>query len=238
LIPTTEPYSSAPYAPSFSHVGGGGEVTTSSVLSASTGSNRIVDWVFVQIRSAINPSVVLTTQSALLQADGDVVSAADGVSPLSFANLNSDNYYISIKHRNHNGVMTANAMALSATPAICDFTSSSFSLYALAAPNNNPSPLNGAARMQNGKRTLYAGNCLSNNALNKRVITYNSIAAISDRLALYSATGGSSTISGYSIYDFDFNGKATYNGINSDRAIMQSNLLMNNSLIIQEQTPN
>ena len=92
--------------------------------------------------------------------------------------------------------------------------------------------------MQNGKRTLYAGNCLSNNTLNKRVITYNSIAAISDRLALYSATGGVSTISGYSIYDFDFNGKATYNGINSDRAIMQNNVLMNNSLIIQEQTPN
>ena len=33
LIPTTEPYSSAPYAPSFSHVGGGGEVCKLEVQS-------------------------------------------------------------------------------------------------------------------------------------------------------------------------------------------------------------
>jgi hypothetical protein len=115
----------------------------------------------------------------------------------------------------------------------------STSLFSKLAPNNNPSPLTGAAKTFVGKRYLYAGNCLVNTPLNKKLISYNASATISDRLALYTATGGTSTsVPAYSIFDFNFNGRATYNGINSDRAIMQSNVLMNNSLIIQEQTPN
>jgi hypothetical protein len=236
LIPTAQPYGAAPYT-QFTHVGGGSEILGSGALTA-TGNNAIVDWVFVELRSGLNSATVVATQSALVQADGDVVSATDGTSALSFAGLTPDNYFVSIKHRNHNGVMTATAVALSASATTVDFTSTSTALYLNAAPNNNPSPLTGAARLQGSVRTLYAGNCLINSALSKRTINYGTLTGVSDRLALFNAVGFTGSISGYSIFDLDLNGKATYNGINADRFVLLTNTTSNGAIFVFEQTPN
>jgi len=61
----------------------------------------------------------------LLQRDGDIVNA-DGTSPLFFSGIAGGNYYVSIKHRNHLGVMSAAAQALAYAPTTVDFTSTSF----------------------------------------------------------------------------------------------------------------
>jgi hypothetical protein len=45
----------------------------------------------------------------------------DGISTLSFNQL-SGNYYVSVKHRNHLGIMTLANVSLSDTAAIVDFT--------------------------------------------------------------------------------------------------------------------
>lgn len=71
---------------------------------------NMVDWVVVQIRSAINSTTILGEQTGLLRSDGVVVDK-DGSSPLSF-DLAPGNYYVAIKHRNHLSVMTGTAIAL------------------------------------------------------------------------------------------------------------------------------
>ena len=101
-----------------------------------TGNNAIVDWVFVSIHNTTNFNVE-ATRSALLQRDGDVVDL-DGISPLEI-NLASDDYYISINHRNHLGVMTESPITINGN-ATFDFTNTSdentYGIASQSATNN------------------------------------------------------------------------------------------------------
>lgn len=118
LLPLQEPYSDL----NFNHFGnGGGEVTTQSVLDV-TGDNAIVDWIFVEIRDGNNTSLVIATQSALLQRDGDIVSV-DGTSNVLFEGIEASNVYIVLRHRNHLGIRTIETYNTSNLIDV-DFTSS------------------------------------------------------------------------------------------------------------------
>jgi hypothetical protein len=124
FLPTLEPYS-AIGGTRFTHSGGGGgETMPASVTAQNVGTgDAVVDWVFVELRDPNNYSAVVATRSALVQRDGDVVLASDGTSPLSFSGLPGSSYYVSVKHRNHLGVMTAAAIPLSQSGTVVDFTS-------------------------------------------------------------------------------------------------------------------
>jgi hypothetical protein len=91
-----------------------------------SGNNAIVDWVWVELRDGSDNSNVLISQSALLQRDGDVVSN-DGVSPLVFP-LTSGNYFISVNHRNHLGIMINSALNLTGTNSNIDLSTSNVSI--------------------------------------------------------------------------------------------------------------
>jgi len=127
-LPLQEPYTSLP---NFVHAGnGGGELINTSVL-ADNGNNSIIDWVFIELRSALSPTSIIATKSALLQRDGDVVDL-DGVSPVSFVGM-VGSYYVAIKHRNHLGAMTATAIDFIDGNVSFDFTdpnSTTFGDYA------------------------------------------------------------------------------------------------------------
>ena len=102
LIPTTEPYTAMN---GFAHVNGGGETVNQSVLNIS-GNNAIVDWVFLELRSGLDPSIVLATRSALIQRDGDIVDV-DGISPVRFDyEVEGYDFHLVVRHRNHLGVMS------------------------------------------------------------------------------------------------------------------------------------
>lgn len=150
LIPLTQPYGGAEY-PDFAYTGT--ETTTTAALS-STNNNAIVDWVLVEIRDSVNPVNILARKAALLQRDGDIVDV-DGTSPLLFAGLSADHYYVAVRHRNHLGVMTQNAVALSLMSTTIDFTLAS-------TPNYQLSGITGSAHAQQarsgGKRALWPGN--------------------------------------------------------------------------------
>jgi hypothetical protein len=98
----------------------GTEATTAAVLSA-TGSNAIVDWVLLELRTGTTAATRVATRAALVQRDGDVVDV-DGISPVTFLNRAAGAYYIVATHRNHLGVMSDVTLALSATATLCDFT--------------------------------------------------------------------------------------------------------------------
>ncbi len=90
------------------------------ITGAGAIDDDIVDWVFVMLRDENDANNIVNQQSALLQRDGDVVGT-DGASALRFT-VAPGNYYLSVHHRNHLGVMTANPIALSDTPVDIDFT--------------------------------------------------------------------------------------------------------------------
>jgi hypothetical protein len=237
LIPLQEPYSSAPYNATYIHVNGSGGETTSASVFAVTGPNAIVDWVFVQLRNKLDSNIVLATRSALIQRDGDIVDI-DGVSPVIFANNNADNYFISIKHRNHLGIMTKAPIPISYINTNVNLTTTAIPLFTKPGKAGNPAPLSGATKMISGVRCMYAGNCNISLLQAANTYIYFNNTTNSDRSTLYNITGGVATILGYTIYDVDLNGFARFNGLYPDRLVIFSNTGSSNLLYTNEQMPN
>ncbi|MCK5922416.1 MAG: hypothetical protein KAG66_15850, partial [Methylococcales bacterium] len=164
LLPENEPYTNMA---DFNHVGSGGQEVAATGVFDVTGNNAIVDWVFVELRSSSDVSEVVATRAALLQRDGDVVDV-DGTSALRFADTQSGEYRIAVRHRNHLGAMKADSVRLGATPLSIDFTQMSDDAMfhnASADPAqielglyHNGALAKGYGAATQGKRALWAGN--------------------------------------------------------------------------------
>ena len=204
LIPWAEPYSGLS---GFIHVGGGGETTTSTVLSA-TGKDAIVDWVFVELRSTTDPTIVLGTRSALIQRDGDIVDT-DGVSPIKFIGLAPSDYYVSIRHRNHLGVLTASSKKLLSTTTNIDFTTNLSE--ALAPPSG--STYNALATVSTGIYGLWGGNANGDKSVKMTGFSPTN----NDYLKLLNTLGTSTTIqnSVYSSQDLNMDGIVKMTGFSA-----------------------
>jgi len=167
------------------------------------GPNAIVDWVYVEIRDGSTLSLV-ASQHALIQRDGDVVGT-DGVSSLYFPTVCPGNYYVSIKHRNHLGVMTASTKALTATTQLINFsTGTVWGKPGITTP----------ARKQVGSvYTLIAGDANEN-----RNVKYNG--GSNDKNAIMMAIGFfnlNGTIYGYRNEDVNMDGKVRFNNQENDK---------------------
>lgn len=128
-FPLSDPYKVAPLNTNFVHVNNSQTASTTPLVIATTGSDAIVDWVFLELRSGVPGSTtVVSTRAALLQRDGDIVDM-DGVSPVKFTGTAVGSYYIAVRHRNHLGFRTSNIFTLNNTPTVLDFTNNSVSLY-------------------------------------------------------------------------------------------------------------
>lgn len=116
LIPNAEPYAANN---NFIHLTGGETVATN--ILATTGNNAIVDWVLLELRNGADNAQIQHTRAALLQRDGDIVDM-DGISPVTFPQATTGNYYVVVRHRNHLGIMSNVAISLSSTTTNIDFT--------------------------------------------------------------------------------------------------------------------
>ena len=223
LIPLSDPYRSAPYNASFTHVNNPTvEVAAASVFNnaALTGDN-IVDWVYLELRdnSGVNPgATVVQTRSALVQRDGDIVDI-DGVSPVYFKNIDaSASYTLAIRHRNHLGIATdpvANLQSLSeATPG----SPTDFSTMTDAQIFGTSSAFTTSA----GRNLLWGGNANFNttsrfNGLNNDK-DYLLITALgSNPAAVISNT--------YSSADINMNRNVRFNGLNNDKDFLLITIL-------------
>jgi Beta-propeller repeat len=238
LIPTLEPYTASPFNRAV--IGETSGETVSPAVLAVTGDNAIVDWVFVELRSAANSATVVATKRALIQRDGDIVSAVDGVSPIAFFAMTNDNYFVSIKHRNHLGIISLNTLSMSScVPAVIDFTNSN-NVYTLPL-NPNPLVTNYPARKLIGSTYLM----WSGDALRNKNVKYNGLS--NDKDAVLNALGGAlanpsvlnNTLNNvYRSEDNNLDGKVRYNNADNDRVIILSNLGNQSNNIINHHTPN
>ena len=129
LVPPMQPYTALGYT----FVGSPTNITVAPALLAVTGNNAIVDWLVVELRSATTPTNVVWSKPVLLQRDGDVIDS-DG-NPHVNVPVAAGNYHIALRHRNHLGVMTGNARALTVDPAAntIDMRIASTSTYGTSA---------------------------------------------------------------------------------------------------------
>jgi hypothetical protein len=234
IIPATEPFTALANSRFTKFSDAGGQTIGAGVLST-TGNDAIVDWVFVELRDATNSANILKTRAALVQRDGDVVEASDGTTPVNFTGAVGTSYYVSIKHRNHLGAMTATAITMAATGTIVDFTSMTAAQLwdkGLVLADGSLGSYNGSEQVTlgNGKMGLWAGN--ARNADNK--VKYSGSAP--DPATLLSQVITYSSNTGI-LYNYDFvtpvylsgdlnmDGKVKYAGTSTDTAFILFNIL-------------
>ena len=210
LIPLTEPYSGIS---GFTHVGGGGETMDQGVLDV-TGPDAVVDWVFLELRTANMPSQVVATRSALLQRDGDVVDT-DGQSPVVFDKEAGTAYYIAVRHRNHLGVQVGDPVLY----PVCEVVETNFTELA-EEDSYSYSGTNDAQRFAGNKHQMWAGNGRVDFQLK-----YNG--SVNDRNAILNIVGintPSNIVSGYLLADYNMDGQVKYNGAANDRNVLLGNV--------------
>ena len=217
LIPLTQPYK---LLVDFNYAG------TESVLPlvfTVTGNNAIVDWVMLELHSALNPTTITARRAALIQRDGDVVDI-DGISPVSFTNITSGNFYVSVRHRNHLGVMTSVPLSISATPTIINFTTNATGNYNVSSPY---AQYTFAGETSSGVKAMWAGN-----ASGDTNIIFQGPGSDIDYVfdEVYFASGntlGSLNFisTGYRRTDFNLDGNTIYQGVGSDTDIVFFNIL-------------
>ena len=110
LVPVTEPYTAMGYT----FYGGGGETMN----VPQNLQSQIVDWVVIELRDGYDSTHLVYSRAALLMSDGRIVDTDGSSNPAVVAHA-SGRYYVTILHRNHLAVMTAQPVLISNT---IDFT--------------------------------------------------------------------------------------------------------------------
>ena len=182
-----------------------------------TGNDAIIDWVWVELRDETDNTMVVAATSALMQADGDIV-ATDGVSPVSF-DISAKNYYVAVNHRNHLGIMTNAAVALSTTSATVDFRDGT-----LATNGTNAQTTFGIVA---GDYAMWAGDALNNGDVKFQGSSNDSNAVRDDVVNAPGNIFGSIgyEYDGYHDTDINMNGSTKFSGSGNDSNIIRDNIV-------------
>ncbi len=195
LVPPSEPYTALGV-----EVANPG-VAMTQVVAALTGNNAVVDWVVLELRNNNGSHTVAERRAALLQADGDVISH-DGAAVIAFTTA-PQGRRLSVVHRNHLAVMTANVLASNAE--VVDLTQGGAALY-------GQEPM----KVQNNRRALWAGDVSGDG-----IVMYTGNG--NDRDVILQAIGSvvpSNTVNGYAVEDVNLDGVVRYTGANNDRDLI------------------
>ncbi len=92
ILPLNQPYNTSPWYYE-------GEESLNTI------NESIVDWILIALLDKNNKNNIVATKAALLHIDG-IVYDEEGNEGVIFDGISSDKYYISIKHRNHIGVIS------------------------------------------------------------------------------------------------------------------------------------
>ena len=214
LLPLKEPYTNLQ---EFTHYGDGGGEQVDTSLFEIEGVNGIVDWVFVELRDKNDVNEVVATSSGLIQCDGDVVNV-NGSDTINFRNVLNDDYYVSLRHRNHLGLATLNTYTFSpSTIPFVDFT------YQFT-PVNGTNPLT----EEDGQQALWSGDLNSDDKViyqgpNNDIFYMFLTVLLDDNNASFLPNFISR---GYTERDINLDGSVIYQGPNNDRARLLFNTIL------------
>jgi len=231
VLPLMEPYTALNFTPIGCPGYTGGETTTAAMFAVS-GNNAIVDWVNVEIRSPNLSYSKVATQNALLQRDGQIVDVNGG--PLNFNCVCPGSYFVTVKHRNHLGVMSGSTITLSNLTQLIDFTTSTpvwLKPAAISAPREN----DGIYRL------LWPGDTRTDKNTRYSSVNNDKEAIL---IAIGIATPNNTLSPVYRTEDVNMDGRVKYNNAENDKNFMLNKILHSNSpvsspnTILMQHTPN
>ncbi len=230
-IPLSDPYQKTVkfvnLAVKHKHVGSGSlpqysTITDSASVFGVTGENAIVDWVFIEIRSAIDNKQVIATRSGLLQRDGHVVDV-DGVSDLLFPDLSDAEFHVAVFHRNHLGCMS---MPVSGGDLI-DFTNPQTPVFDFGSTMGGRLNYTGLCRKTNqyGYAMLWAGNFNADSAIKFDPPGDDHNILMMETSGFAEPGNFSKGALGYFQGDFDMNSKVKYDNPFDDKNMLFAQVL-------------
>ena len=199
LIPTAQPYAILDHW--------GMETLNDSLLSVE-GDNAIVDWVLVELRAAADPFSIIQKRAFLIQRDGDIIDITRS-NVLKFYAVPIGNYHITVRHRNHLGIMTASPVYLNANNTFLDFT-----LAATPTYGNDP------RKVYPSVTTMWSGNSTADH-----MVRYTGSGNDRDPILLrIGGTVPTLTAAGYYPEDLNMDGRTRYTGTTNDRDLILQNI--------------
>lgn len=207
LIPLTQPYAA------WGHTG---TETTTTAMLAITGNDAIVDWVLVELRSPQPPYTRVASQAALLQRDGDIVSAASGNPVLTFS-VAAGEYLVGLHHRNHLSVMSAAPLTLSTTANMLDFTQATTAIY-----GNDARISQGSVKLLPTGDVNADGKLIADGPNNDKNTVLGAILASPDNTGMHT----NFQLSGYRATDTNLDGQTLYVGPDNDVNGLLGNVLL------------
>ncbi|WP_169314572.1 SdrD B-like domain-containing protein [Thiothrix nivea] len=208
LLPAQQPYKAAP----FNHAG---TETLSAMVREATGNNAIVDWALVDLRSSLG--TIAATRAVMLQRDGDLVDPQTGSPDLHFANTPAGSYYVSVRHRNHLGIVSASPISLDHSARLLNLASSSTAVKG----EDSRLVVGKVAMMWAGD--LNASNTLTANGPGNDVTTLlgNVITDTENQQA-----NTNFIMRGYLASDLNMDGKTLSSGPNNDASLLVGNIIL------------
>lgn len=202
-----------------------------------TGQDAIVDWIFVELRDKNDNKKIVATRSGLLQRDGDIVDL-DGKSSLAFPDVDADDYYIALKHRNHLGVMSKNSLAPNLYVSLVDFRNQSFPNYNIGTVNGlNYNNLSQKTNIKPGYNSMWAGDFNSDGIL-KADASKDEINMLVNEVLLMSENGtyglNYDRAIGYFGSDYNMDSRAKFDNPHDDKNMIYGQVLfypLNSSLL-------
>ncbi len=196
-----------------------------------TGQEALVDWVFIELRSKADSTVILATRSGLLQRDGDVVDL-DGYSGLKFPGMSIDSYYVVVRHRSHLGAMTANPQTPRQLTTLVNFTKASeLDVYDFGDDKYPGYDYTGLAMNDNvkfGYRALWAGTFDINGKIKADNPNDDLNTLFFDVFGYPTNTSLNVNFDfayGYTPGDYNMDGKSKYDNPNDDKNMLYAQLL-------------
>lgn len=142
LLPINQPYFGLPW------IYQGQEIIGTASMPTTT-----VDWILLELRPADNPSLVAGRRAALLLQDGTVVDFNNEGSVLFPTVTQAGDYYLVVRHRNHEAIISSTSINLPTT-ATYDFTTSTSQAMNSAQ-----------VQLSSGQAAMYAGDYDANGLL-------------------------------------------------------------------------
>ncbi|TDH21339.1 cadherin-like beta sandwich domain-containing protein, partial [Segetibacter sp. 3557_3] len=201
----SQPYNVAPFNYS------GGETVGQNFFAANT---DIVDWVLIELRSQNNPSTIVARRAAFVKRDGTIVETEGSSTQIYFDGLVPGRYHVSIRHRNHLGIRSANAVDFTSGTGTANFTTSGSMAFQNQA--NTPMVQMGTVWVMRG------GNANANNN-----VKYNGPANDQDRIQNGKLGGSLSLVisNQYSAEDVNLDGSIKTNGPANDQNFLLNIIL-------------
>lgn len=212
VLPLVQPYSDL-----FAHPGN--KVLSPPIMELN-GDNAPTDWVLVELRAADNSANRVFSYAGIVQRDGDVADSQNNFTTLAIPNVAAGVYYVSLRHRNHLSVMTAEPITLSATPTLIDFSNPATKVFG----NHVRTQVDSVSLMLSGdlnkdEKIIGAGPGNDGNDILSTVLIHPDNGAANTNF----------TLPGYYVSDLNMDGMTIYSGPNND-----ANLILNNVLLHPE----